>query len=178
MGIKFDQPLRAFRFLVEVENSGATSAAFTQFSGIKMEAQTIQARSGNDLRGVQEYVPVLTRFAPVTLTRGVIGDNEFMDWLFAASASKSIGPSGTDLYRTINVIALGDDGERAVTWSLRNAMPIGYELTPMDGSRSEVLSESLTFAFTGLERTTSEPKYSLLETLNRLIQKSGLGIFW
>ena len=33
-------------------------------------------------------------------------------------------------------------------------MPIGYELDPMDSSRSEVLTESLTFAFTGLERTT------------------------
>ena len=39
-------------------------------------------------------------------------------------------------------------------WVLRDAMPIGYELDPMDSSRSEVLTESITFAITGLERTT------------------------
>ncbi len=174
MGIKYDQPLKAFRFLVEVENSGTTAAAFTQFSGVKMQAQTIQARSGNELRGVLEYVPVLTRFDPVTLTRGVIGDNDFMDWLFAATASHSFSPTGVDLYRTINVVALGDDGDRAVTWTLHNAMPIGYELTPMDGSRSEVLSESLTFAITGMQRTASAPKHSLLESFDQMINKSGL----
>lgn len=39
-------------------------------------------------------------------------------------------------------------------WILQGAMPIGYELDPMDSSRSEVLTESITFAITGLERTT------------------------
>ena len=41
--------------------------------------------------------------------------------------------------------------------SLKDALPIGYELTPMSGGRSEVLSESLTFAITGMERITHEP---------------------
>ena len=81
---KYIDPLRAFRFLVEVD--GDAVGAFTQFSGIKMEVQTIQARSGSDNRGVQEIVPVFTSFSPVTLTKGVIGDNDFLDWIFAAAA--------------------------------------------------------------------------------------------
>ncbi|MBQ9458299.1 MAG: phage tail protein [Oscillospiraceae bacterium] len=157
MGIEYQEPLKAFRFLVEVENSGATVAAFTQFSGVNMEVQTVQARSGDDSRGVQEYIPVLTSFAPVTLTKGVIGDNEFLDWLYSAAATKSTGPSGRDAHRTLNVIALDHLGRRTVVWSLKNAMPIGYELTPMDSGRSEVLSESLTFAITGMERITNPP---------------------
>ena len=32
-------------------------------------------------------------------------------------------------------------------------MPIGYELSPMDSSRSEVLTESVTFAIHGVERS-------------------------
>ena len=55
-------------------------------------------------------------------------------------------------------MALDARGERGVTWSLKNALPIGYSLTPMDGGRSEVLAESLTFAITGLERKTNPPK--------------------
>lgn len=156
MGMIYNEPFKAFRFLVEVESSGAVVAAFSQFSGVKMEVQTVQARSGNDNRGVQEYIPVLTSFAPVTLTKGVVGDNEFLDWLFSAAAGPDSGPrGGGSLRRTINVVALDAKGKRGVTWTLKDAMPIGYELMPMDGGRSEVLSESLTFAITGMDRKTS-----------------------
>ena len=148
---KYIDPLRTFRFLVEVD--GSAVGAFTQFSGIKMEVQTITARSGSDLRGVQDIVPVMTRFEPVTLTKGVIGDNAFLNWIFAAAASTHTGPTGVNLFRTINVIALDDAGNRGVIWSLKDAMPIRYELSPMDSTRGEVLSESVTFAVHGMERT-------------------------
>ena len=150
---KYISPLMAYRFLVEVD--GSAVGAFTRFSGIKMEVQTIQARSGNDNRGVQEYVPVLSSFQPVTLTRGVFKDNEFLDWLFSAAAGPYGGPSGKMLERTINVVALDDKGSRAVVWTLMHAMPIGYEVSPMDSNRSEVLSESVTFAIRGVERNVS-----------------------
>ncbi len=149
-----NDPFQVFRFLVEVENSGVVVAAFSQFSGIRMEVQTVQGRSGDDPRGVQSYVPVLTSFAPVTLTKGVIGDNDFLDWMFAAAAGVYDGPSDKSLRRTLNIVALDSQGRRGVTWTLHNALPIGYELAPMDGSRSEVLSESLTFAIEGMERKT------------------------
>ena len=143
-------PLKAFRFLVEID--GKAAGAFTQFSGIRMEVKTIEARSGNDRRGVMDSVPVLTSFEPVTLTRGVIGDNEFLDWIFAAAASPHTGPSGVRLARDISVIALDDAGRRGVIWTLQDAIPIRYELSPMDSTRSEILSESVTFGIGGMER--------------------------
>jgi phage tail-like protein len=150
----YPEIFKTFRFLVEVESGGAIVAAFSQFSGVKVTVETIEARPGSDPRGVKETVPALTTFAPVTLTKGVIGDNAFIDWLLCASAGMDEGPKGGDkLYRTINIIALDERGKRGVTWSLKNALPIGYELTPMDASRSEVLSESLTFAISGVRRT-------------------------
>ena len=158
MSIEYAEPFKSFRFLVEVESGGAVVAAFSQFSGVKVTVETIQVRPGNDSRGVREQIPVLTSFAPVTLTKGVIGDNDFLNWLFSAAAGPNAGPKGGDsLYRTINVIALDDHGNRGVSWSLKKALPIGYELTPMDGGRSEVLSESLTFAISGMERTVFQP---------------------
>ena len=152
-------PLKTFRFLVEVD--GKAVGAFTQFSGIKMEIRTIQARSGSDIRGVQEFVPVMTSFEPVTLTRGVIGDNEFLDWIFSAAASKHTGPTGVRLMRDISVIALDDVGRRGVIWTLQDAMPIRYELSPMDSARSEVLSESVTFGVGGMERTVGSIEFVL-----------------
>lgn len=158
MSILYNEPFQAFRFLVEVENGGVVVAAFSQFSGVKMQVQTLQARSGDENRGVQEYVPVMTSFAPVTLTKGVVGDNDFLDWLFTAAASVNAGPTGGGLRRTLNVVALDEHGKRGITWSLKDALPIGYELAPMDGNRSEVLSESLTFAIAGMERDTHTPQ--------------------
>ena len=157
MAIVYQEPIQAFRFLVRVGDSEEISAAFSRFSGIKMEVETIQFRSGNDNRGVKEYTPVFTSYAPVTLSKGVVGDNQFLDWLCAASAGVHTGPTGDKLRRTIDVIALRDQGLPGVVWTLQNAMPIGYELAPMDGSRSEVLTESITFSFTGMKRTTEPP---------------------
>ena len=154
-------PLKAFRFLVEVD--GDAVGAFTHFSGIKMEVKTIEARSGSDIRGVKDVIPVLTDFAPVTLTKGVIGSNDFLNWIFAAAASTHTGPTGVKLYRTINVIALDDEGRRGVIWSLKDAMPIRYELSPMDSTRSEVLSESVTFEIGGMERTVNPLSFVLME---------------
>lgn len=153
MPIHNPELFQAYRFRVEV--NGAKVGGFTQFSGIKTEVQTIQVRSGNDIRGVQEYVPVLTRYAPVTLSKGVIRDNAFLEWLLTASAGPFAGMTGGNMYRTLDVIAVGADGSDGVRWSLIDALPIGYEITPMDGMRNEVLTESMTFAIIGVSRTAA-----------------------
>ena len=43
-------------------------------------------------------------------------------------------------------------------WTLSQAMPMGYELSELDGRRSEVLMESVTFALTGLKRSSFSPE--------------------
>ncbi|HIY22481.1 MAG TPA: phage tail protein [Candidatus Flavonifractor merdigallinarum] len=154
MSILYPEPIRAFRFLIRVGDGKEISAAFSRFSGIHMQVESFQFRSGDDSRGVKDYVPVFTGYAPVTLSKGVVGDNEFLEWMFAACADVHSGPTGKELRRTIDVISLNEYGEPGVTWTLQDAMPIGYELSPLDGSRSEVLTESITFAITGMKRTT------------------------
>lgn len=154
MSIRYPEPIQTFRFLIRVGDSQEISAAFSQFSGVKMQVETIQSRDGDDNRGVKEYTPVFTTFDPVTLRKGVVGDNDFLDWLLSASAGVHTGPTGVGLRRTIDVITLNELGKPGVIWTLQGAMPIGYELAPLDGSRSEVLTESLTFAITGMKRTT------------------------
>ena len=149
----FADPLKSFRFLISID--GLAVGAFSQFSGIKMEVQTIQARGGNDHRGVQTYVPVLTTYEPVTLTKGVIGQSEFANWIYSAAADRVSGPTGSGLRKTVEIIALDDMGAKAVIWTLKDAMPIRYEVSPMDGTRSEVLTESLTLAYTGMSRSVS-----------------------
>lgn len=148
-------PFRSFRFLVELENGAAVVAAFSQFSGVKFEVDHVEARGGDDARGVMEAVSTLTRFNPVTLTKGVVGDEAFLDWLFSAAAGSEAGPRPGVGARTINVVALDDRGRRGIVWTLKEAYPIAYELAPMDSGSSAVLSESMTFAIRGVERRTN-----------------------
>lgn len=152
MAIVYPDPIQSFRFLIKVMGGKTVSAAFAGCSGIRMEVETLQARAGSDLRGVRSYTPVLTRYEPVTLRRGVVGDYAFLDWIFAASAREYTGPSGKDLRRTLEIITLNDLGKPGVIWTLTDALPIGYEVAELDGGRSEVLTESLTLAYTGIRR--------------------------
>ena len=155
-------PIQSSYFLIQVGNSQGISAAFSRFSGVKMEVETIQGRSGNDSRGVKEYTPVFTSYAPVTLSKGVVGDTEFLNWVFSACAGQFTGPSSINLRRTIDVIALDSTRNPRATWTLLGAMPIGYELSPMDGNRSEVLTDNLTFAITGVKRSMVPPPEGLV----------------
>ena len=149
-------PLLNCRFIVEVESDNSVVAVFSQFSGIKMEVQTIANRYGDDPRGVQDYLPVMTRFQPVTFTRGVIGKLAFLDWIFASAAKMESGPTGEKLRKTLVVVALDERGKRIISWRLKDALPIGYEISQMDALRAEVLTESITFQITGVERNLEQ----------------------
>lgn len=67
---------------------------------------------------------MFTSFAPVTLSKGVVGGSEFLDWMLSASADVHTGPTGANLRRAIDVITFNDRGRPGVSWPLQNAMPI------------------------------------------------------
>ena len=156
MKIRFKDPLTTFRFLVEVgDGDKKIVAAFTSFSGVTMKVDMVSYRPGSDSSGVSDDIPALTSFEPVTLTRGVIGDNDFLEWIESVTPGYTGSTKGKEMYRTIHVSALDDKGNRAVTWSLQEAIPIVYTLEGMDSTNSAVLSETVRFAIGGFTRQTN-----------------------
>lgn len=146
-------PFRAHRFVVRFEDDGSTVGAFTSISGIKMENQPISFRSGNDPRFVKTLLPGLTEYQRVTLSKGVIGDDKFFDWIFNSVFPGFVeGPKEKSIRRNMTITAMNDLGKNGVTWRLLDAIPVSYELGGMDASRSAVLVESLEFALIGVER--------------------------
>ena len=123
----YQDPFRSFRFLVELESGAAVVAAFSQFSGVKFEVDHLEARGGDDTRGVMQGISTLTRFAPVTLTKGVVGDEAFLDWLFSAAAGIESGPQPGVSARTINVVALDERGNRGNDCTIMADFPLAYE---------------------------------------------------
>lgn len=144
-------PLLGCRFIVEDDSSGVV-AAFSQFSGIRMEVQTLASRYGDDSKGYREYIPVMTTVAPITLSRGVIGDTSFLDWIFSCTAGLREDDHYGDDKRNLMLVALDERGERKMAWLLQDALPIGYELSPMSADTSQVLTESVTIQVVKVQR--------------------------
>ncbi len=156
--IKYSHPFLAFRFIIEVKGDGSpVKASFGHFSGIQAETRMIEVRHGSDKRGVMTKIPSLTSYENVSLKKGVIGDNEFFEWILAAMPSSEAGPTGKELRRTIDVVALDGKGNRAITWTLKDAIPTGYQLSPMQSMESSLLTETLQFAISGFTRTVHTP---------------------
>ena len=151
-------PFRTFRFRVRMGGSGYmdggadTVAAFAQCSGIRAVNRVLRMRSGVDPRGVQGIIPTIVEYSNVTLSRGVVADNSFLDWVFDCMPGYESGPSNPQR-RTIDIVVLDETGKESITWTLYGAYPVAYELTTLDASRDEVLMENLEFAYSGLKRS-------------------------
>jgi phage tail-like protein len=167
--LRYESPLAAFRYIIEIEKDGAAAvaAAFSSFSGVKMRVETMKVRTGAEERGVMDNYPVMTSFENVTFSRGVVGDFEFLDWILAVAPDASraaTGKSFSDKYRSISVSALNEAGKRAVTWTLVKALPVAYELGEMNGAQSAVLTENIEFAITGFHREVSAESFASLRS--------------
>lgn len=162
MAKKYPEPFKAFKFLVEVENPGGSVivGAFSAFSGVRMKVEVMRGRTGNETRGTFANQPGLTSFENVTLTQGVVGDNDFLDWILSTAASDTTAPTGKNMRRTITVVALTDQNKRGVEWKLINCLPVGYSTGQFNSTQSSVLTETIEFAIEGFKRTVNDPESS------------------
>jgi len=159
MALVYPELFKTFKFLVEVQNPDGSiiAAAFSAFSGVRMKVDVMRGRVGNEARGVYCNTSGLTSFENVTLTKGVIGDMEFLDWIFSVAASDTAPPTGKDKKRPITVVALTDQNKRGVEWQLINCMPVGYSTSALNAGQNGILTENIEFAIEGFKRIVNEP---------------------
>jgi len=151
--LAYNIPFKAFRFLVEVDGASEISGAFAACSGFRMKTQMVQARSGADFRGVKDNYPGITEYDTVTLSKGVLGDSKFLDWVLMTNfPGTDSSPNGVKAYQDLRLIALNEQGQPGVVWTLRGATPVSYALKDLDAGQNAVMMESVEFAFTGVFR--------------------------
>jgi phage tail-like protein len=136
-------PLRGFRFLVEIE--GITSGGFVRVKGLQREMKHESYREG----GVNEYEHKLftqITYPSVILERGLVLEDL---WKWALAASEG------DIQRKTVWIRLQDEaGEKAWAWQLDWAMPVKWSSSDLDGTSSQVAIESLELVHHGLRKAT------------------------
>src|SRR6185503_16380352 len=125
-------PLRAFRFLVEIE--GITSGGFTRLKGLSREVKYESYREG----GVNEYEHKLitqVSYPVVVLERGLALPDL---WAWALSTA-----DGEVRRRTIR-IRLQDEGNLpSWAWQIEYALPVKWSASDLDAQSSPVVMESL-----------------------------------
>lgn len=136
-------PLRAFRFLVEIE--GIISAGFTRVKGLSREVKYESYREG----GVNEYEHKLitqVSYPVVVLERG-LALPDLWAWALATA-------DGEVRRRTIR-IRLQDEGNIPIwAWQVEYALPVKWTASDLDAQSSPVVMESLELAHHGLRKAT------------------------
>jgi phage tail-like protein len=136
-------PLRGFRFLLEIE--GITSGGFTRVKGISREVKHESYREG----GVNDYEHKLVtqvNHPVLILERGLVLD-DLWKWALATA-------DGEVQRKTLRIRLQDESGEKMWAWQVEHALPVKWSSSDLDANTSQVVMESLELAHHGLRKAT------------------------
>ena len=134
-------PLRGFRFLVEIE--GIASGGFARVKGLSREVRHESYREG----GVNDYEHKLitqVSYPTLVLERGLALDDL---WRWAQAVA-----DGEVQRKTIWLRLQDESGAKLWAWQIEYALPVKWSASDMDASSSQVVMESLELAHHGLRK--------------------------
>ena len=135
-------PFKNYSFLVEID--GIAAASFKTVSGLSAEVELLEYREGSDPVSSSRKLPGRIRYPNVTLRRGLTTSSDLWDWWESVS-------EGGAYRRNVAITLLDDLHTPVLSWRLRNAFPVKFELSELDASKNEVAIESIELAHEGLE---------------------------
>lgn len=136
-------PLRGFRFLVEID--GIKSGGFTRVKGLSLELKHESYREG----GVNDYEHKLVTqvtYPVVVLERGLAFDDL---WKWALDAA-----NGQVQRKNVRIRLQNEANEMTWAWQIEYAIPVKWAASDLDAQTSTVVMESLELAHHGLRRAT------------------------
>jgi phage tail-like protein len=136
-------PLRAFRFLLEID--AIASGGFARVKGLTRELKHESYREG----GVNDYEHKLitqVTYPVLVLERGLALDDL---WNWAQDAA-----DGIVTRKTIRIRLQDEANERAWAWQIAWAIPVKWTASDLDAQTSPVVMESLELAHHGVRKAT------------------------
>lgn len=133
-------PLPVFHFSVDW---GGTKFAFSEVTGLNIEAQVIEYRDGLSPEFSTLKMPGLVKYGNITMKRGVVpADNEFYDWY---NETKMNQPQRRDIIISL----LNEDHDPVMTWKVKGAWPTKVTSPDMKANGNEVAIETIEIAHNG-----------------------------
>ena len=142
MAVQRKNPYANFNFTVEMGLGEAVG--FSEVDLPAGEIEVIEYREGNEVESRARKLPGLTKYANVTLKRGVAGDLELFEWW------KTIR-DGQLLRRDVRITLLDEQRQPVQRWVLRDAWPAKLDYSTLNALGNEVVIETLELAHEGFE---------------------------
>jgi phage tail-like protein len=139
-------PLPKFYFQV---NWDSNVMSFQEVSGLDIEAQPIEYRSGESKEFSTVKMPGIKKIGNLTMKKGVFkSDNKFWDWFNQIKMN-------TIKRVPVTISLLDETGSATMVWTLSNAWPTKITGTDLKSEGNEVAVESVEIAYEGLTVTNS-----------------------
>lgn len=148
MAVMRERPYSQFNFLVDLGtgNTDGAEAGFQEISGIGMEVAVAEYRNGNEKENQVRKITGLTKYANVTLKRGVIGSLGLFQWI------NQIRNGDQAALRTVVIQLQNEEHTEVVqTWKLLRARIVKHVSGPFNAKGTDVAMEELVLAYERLE---------------------------
>jgi phage tail-like protein len=136
-----DDPYAGFNFLVEID--GVTVAGFSECSGLSMETDAIEYRTGAEDITVRK-LPGLKKFGNITLKRGFTDSKALYEWRKLVMDGKTKRQSGS-------IVLLNEARAPALRWNFREGWPRKLDGPTFNAKTNEVAIETLEIVVESLE---------------------------
>lgn len=135
-------PVPQFHFSVEVSNVGQMSCK--EVSGLDVEMDVIEYRSGDMQGGTKGKIPGLRKCGDVTLKKVMFkNDQKLWDWIHQIKRN-------TVQYLSVIIDLLDESGSPVQRWKLTNAYPQKYTVEGLNADSSNVLMETIVLSHEGV----------------------------
>ncbi|ACK70178.1 conserved hypothetical phage tail protein [Gloeothece citriformis PCC 7424] len=142
----------ANRFYIEMQEQGEVSASFSECSGLRVK-RNYETRFEGGVNHQQRIILGQTEFSEVTLKRGLSNDLAFLGW--TSTIFSQLEPQNSrqiDTHRrNINILLFNQGGEILQCWTLIGAIPVVWQISPLQAESKAVVIEELTLAYEGLK---------------------------
>ncbi len=143
-------PLTTFCFKVQLDGLSANEEAFFRsVSGLKYETEIVDLREGG-LNGSSRKLIGGVKWSNLVFKRGFAGNSSLLAWRDAWFSPPEPGKARPRMSGTIYQLAT-DVKTVMASWKFSGGVPVKWEISDFDASKSEVAIETLEIAHEGLE---------------------------
>ena len=135
-------PFVSFHFKVSFNKLDGKdiTMGFQSVEGLKIASTPTTWKEGGENRFEHSLIE-RPKYGPLILKRGLITDTRLYEWCFDVFYNMKIRP--VDL----NVTLLDEAHQPIMNWNVVHAIPTSWDVSSFDATKSEVVIESLQFAY-------------------------------
>jgi len=134
-------PPVGFHFKVEFVGIGNDNdIRFQAVSGLTIEYDTESFKEGGENR-FEHKLPVRTKYADVSLKRGMLTDSKVIEWCMKAFENREFQLA------TVNISLLNEKHEAIKRWEVIEAWPKKWSVSDLNAQENGIVVETLDLAY-------------------------------